>query len=84
MSDENILPMIGISPSARKRWNAAIERFAANSKDPRYSDSENYPAEKAVLVGEGLIALRITFDDGAELEMMFSAWDWRWLSTARS
>lgn len=84
MSDENILPLIGISPSARRRWNEAIEQFAASSPDPRYRDSEAYPEESAVLIGEGLIALRITFDDGAELEMKFAAGDWRWLNTARS
>lgn len=84
MSDDNILPLIGISPNARRRWNEAIAQFAANSTDPRYSDSEKYSAEKAVLVGEGLMALRITFDDGAELEMKFAAGDWCWLSKARS
>ncbi len=75
----NILPLIAISPQARRRWQEAIESFAASSSDPRYREADTYPAEQAVLLDGGLMALRIVFVDGAELEMKFAQGDWRWL-----
>ena len=75
----NILPLIAISPQARRRWEEAILSFASTSTDPRYGDVETYPEEQAVLVEDGLMALRIVFPDGAELEMKFAPGDWRWV-----
>lgn len=79
MSLLNILPLIAISPQARRRWEEALESFAENSRDAAYRDVGAYPAEQAVLLDDGLIALRIVFPDGAELEMKFARGDWRWV-----
>ena len=77
--EESILHLIAISPDARRRWNSAIKSFSKSNNEYRFKDEEAFPEERAVIGGDGLMAIKIVFEDGSELEMKFGSGDWRWL-----
>ena len=75
---EDVLSLVAIAPPAIARWQRELQSFAAANSCKGRGDVRLYPIETAHQIEEGLLELRLIFENGDTLSMRIDSTEWCW------